>query len=477
MARSSTAPARLITLACLTSFALSGLAAPLPAGAAPTALDRYVAEPDAHYQWRIVNRFEGEGYATFVVDLTSQAWLTAADVDRPEWRHWLVVVRPEAPRGTTGMLIIGGGSNRGEPPARPDATAVAFARQTQTVVAELRMVPNQPLVFVGTDPEKKPRSEDDLIAYCWARFLESGEERWLPRLPMVKSAVRAMDTIQALLRSPEGGQTPLERFVVAGGSKRGWTTWLTAAVDPRVVAIVPIVIDVLNVEPSMRHHFDAYGFWAPAIGDYVRHGLMDQLGRPEMTWLLENVDPYVYRDRFSLPKYLVNATGDEFFLPDSSQFYFDDLPGEKYLRYVPNAKHSLDGSDARQSILAFYQTVLDGRPRPRPAWTFEADGAVRVQSDPTPSTVLLWQATNPEARDFRLDSIGPAFTSSLIEPDGSGVFVGRVPQPEKGWTAYFVEMSYETGGPYPLKLTTPVRVTPDTLPFEFRFHRDTLRIR
>ena len=59
------------------------------------------------------------------------------------------------------------------------------------------------------------------------------------------------------------------KFVVSGASKRGWTTWTTAAVDKRVVAIIPIVIDLLNVEPSFEHHWQAYGFWAPAIKDYV----------------------------------------------------------------------------------------------------------------------------------------------------------------------------------------------------------------
>jgi len=38
----------------------------------------------------------------------------------------------------------------------------------------------------------------------------------------------------------------------------------------------------------------------------------------------------------------MNSTGDQFFLPDNSQFYFQDLPGEKYLRYVPNTDHSMN---------------------------------------------------------------------------------------------------------------------------------------
>src|SRR5207237_8100873 len=109
--------------------------------------------------------------------------------------------------------------------------------------ADRGIVPNQPLTFHG---DGKPRSEDDLIAYCQIKYLDTGDPTWLPRLPMVKSAVRAMDAVTEFLASEQGGKTAVKRFVVSGGSKRGWTTWLTGAVDPRVVAIIPVVIDVVN---------------------------------------------------------------------------------------------------------------------------------------------------------------------------------------------------------------------------------------
>ncbi len=67
-----------------------------------------------------------------------------------------------------------------------------------------------------------------------------------------------------------------------------------------------------------------------------------------------------------MPKYIVNGSGDQFFCPDSSQFYFDDLQGEKHLRYVPNTDHGVDSSiDAVTSMVAFYQMIIAGRPRPR----------------------------------------------------------------------------------------------------------------
>jgi len=431
-------------------------------GLAPkTALDEYVARPDPHYSWTVAEEIRGKGFTCYVVDMQSQAWRTERDVNRPVWQHWLVVVKPDRVEFDTGFLMIGGGSNDRPPPEKPDELIVKIALATKSVVAELTMVPNQPLVFHG---DGRKRKEDDLIAYTWDQFLKTGDPTWPARNPMVKSAVRAMDTVQSLLGSERCGNAAVDRFVVAGGSKRGWTTWLTGAVDDRVVAIVPIVIDVLHVDPSIRHHYAAYGFWAPALGDYEEHDILARLNDPRLADLYRLVDPFYYRHRLAMPKYVVNASGDQFFLPDSSQFYFDQLEGEKHLRYVPNADHSLDGSDAAETIVAFYRMILTGTPRPRYAWRFEDDGSIRVRTVDEPAAVRLWQATNRSARDFRVESLGREYTASALEDRGGGVYVGRVDAPKQGWTAFFVELTYDAGG-LPLKLTSGVRVVPDTLPF------------
>jgi PhoPQ-activated pathogenicity-related protein len=234
-------------------------------------------------------------------------------------------------------------------------------------------------------------------------------------------------------------------------------------VDSRVVAAVPMVIDLLNEVKSFEHHFQAYGYYSEAVKPYQDMKLMEVSQTPEYQALMKIDDPYYYRDRFTMPKLMINSTGDQYFLPDSSQFYFDALPGEKYLRYVPNTKHNLNG-DARESLLAFYDAVLRGQPRPKFSWKFEKNGEIRVTVEDAPTEVKLWQATNPEKRDFRLDTIGPAFQSSVVTGKGK-VYTGRVEKPVNGWTAYFIELTYPSGGKYPFKFTTAVRVTPDTLPF------------
>ena len=434
------------------------------ARASETALDRYVAAPDPNYAWKVLRELPAEGVKATLLEMTSQKWLTEQDVEQPLWTHWIAVARPPQVKSDIGLLFITGGRLDRQPPKAPPAWLVEVARDTGTVAAELRLVPNQPIVFKD-DPERKRRVEDDFIAYTWDHVLRTGDEGWLARLPMTKSAVRAMDTVTAFMASAGGGGGTVSKFVVSGASKRGWTTWTTAAVDDRVIAIAPAVIDLLNLEPSFVHHWQAYGFWSEAVDDYVQHGIMDWMGSREFHALLKVVEPYSYRDRLTMPKFLLNASGDEFFLPDSSRFYFDDLKGEKHLRYVPNTGHSLDKTDAVETIEAFYSEIVTGTPRPRIDWTFENDGSIKVVAKDRPAAVRMWQAANPAARDFRHDTIGAAYRSTTLAPSGPNTWIARVQAPAKGWTAFYIEMDYPSGGRYPLKVTTAIRVLPDTLPY------------
>lgn len=464
--------------ACIV-FSLPLLFVPAGRGDEPvkarTPLDDYVAKPDPNYSWKVVKTIPGDGYTAFVVDLKSQAWRKVPEVDRPVWQHWLVVIKPDVVKHDTAFLWIGGGSNGRPAPDNVNLRSVLYAKATNSVVADLGMVPNEPLIF---NSDGKARSEDDLIAYCWNKYMDTGDATWIPRLAMVKSAVRAMDAMTELLASDQGGKTALKKFVVAGGSKRGWTTWLTGVVDPRVVAIVPIVIDVVNVHACSVNHYSAYGFWAQAIGDYTRHKIHERAEDPAYKALMKIEDPYSYRDRLTLPKYIVNASGDQYFPPDSWKFYYDDLPGIKYLRYVPNANHSLAGSDAGEGILAFYQSILKRKSDPvlpQFTWKVQPDGSIRVEAKDKPREVNLWQATNPKARDFRLETIGPAWKKSALKDEGNGLFVAKLEKPPQGWTGFFVELVFDSGEAVPYKFTTGVSIIPETLPYSYEDYRKKIK--
>lgn len=447
------------------------------AGLELTALDEYVRQPDANYRYSVVTTVQGEGYKTFVLEMTSQQWLTEAEVNLPIWEHFMTVTVPEELSSDIGFLTIGGGSKANAAPMQAQASDIKRALESRTVVSTLYMVPNQPLVF--TNDAERQRTEDGIISYTWDKFLRTGEEKWPLRLPMTKAAVRAMDTVTDLLASADGGNAEVDQFVVAGGSKRGWTTWTTAVVDNRVVAIIPIVIDLLNVEESFKHHFSVYGSYSPAVIDYVVAGNIAWIGTPEFASLMDLVEPFEYRDRLELPKYLLNSTGDEFFLPDSWQFYWDELVGEKHLRYVPNSNHGMDDTDVMESVDAWYYSIVHNVKMPRYTWDVADDGTITLFSLDKPDAVLLWQAHNPEKRNFMQAVIGRAYASTPVEEvtGEPGVYRVKIDPPAQGFTAYYLEMIYPGGGSTPLKFSTGVKIMPDVTEFQWQFLPDSARVK
>jgi PhoPQ-activated pathogenicity-related protein len=429
-----------------------------------TALDTYVATPDTNYSYTLLSTLPGAGYTAYVLELRSQVWLTTNEVDRVLWKHWLVIVKPDGATNSQSFLWIDGGSNPGTPPTGNDSTLLFFAQvalDTKTVVSWLKMVPNEPLTFAG---ETSSRTEDGIIVYTWDKYMKTGDERWPARLPMTKAAVRAMDTVTTYCGGLSSGALTVDKFVVGGGSKRGWTTWTTAAVDRRVTAIIPASIDVLNVGACLVHQYCAYGAWSYAIADYTVMGIMTNYGTPQFDALMNIEDPYSYRVRLTMPKFELYGAGDQYFLPDSSQFYFNDLPGVKYMRCIPNADHGLN-TDAYYNLWAYYQSIILKTPLPQFTWTLQSSNTVRVVASDAPSSVTLWQAANASARDFRLSTIGAAWTSTTLTDQGGGVYLGAVSNPSQGWKAFFVELDYNRSGLQPLKFTTQVYVVPDTLPY------------
>ena len=422
-----------------------------------TDLDAYVHKDDASFNYVIEKVQEFDSYFVHSIRMNSQNFLQSKDVNKTSWSHWLTVIEPKEVKAETALLVISSGDTNDPMPKAQDAL-IEIALASNSLVAELKAIPNQPLKF---SDESFDRWEDAIIAYTWNKFFLTGETRWPARMAMTKSAIAAMDTIQAVFK-----RNNVNSFVVTGASKRGWTTWTAAATDNRVIAIIPLVIDMLNIKPSFEHHWQAYGFWAPAIQDYVDMNTMDWWGSPEAEALFKLVDPYSYKDRYQFPKYIINAAGDEFFIPTSSQFYYDQLPGEKHIRYVPNVGHSLNGSYIIEAIASFYISILNSSPRPEYSWNFLENGQIEFTSDNQPSEVKLWWADNPSSRDFRLDVIGKSWKSKSIKINAEGKYISSIDKPEEGWRAYFVEAIYGSNS-LPFIITSEVKVSPDILPFEY----------
>jgi PhoPQ-activated pathogenicity-related protein len=450
-----------------------------------TALDDYVDKYDPSYGFTHERTRHRQGYTVFVVRMTSQTWRSPDEVDRTLWEHEVLIAVPwvtHSGNQNTAILIVNGGTNTAPATDENDQLLGILATVTGSVAAMVSQVPNQRLTFPDEAPES--RIEDELLAYGMDKYLLTGDPEWLVQLPMTKAVVRAMDTVQTFAAEADGPLLTVPRiddFIVLGGSKRGWATWLTAAVEARkgaasrVRAVIPASIDLLNLDEQFVHHWEAYGFYAPAVQDYAAFDLGCRALTPGGQSMLEIIDPFEYRDRLTMPKLILNSAGDQFFLPDSSQFYFDALPGPKQLRYTLNTDHS-QGQDLESIILptlSWLSDVLDDKHSPGFTWELEPDGRIRVQTTKQPERVRLWQATNPDARDFRLETIGAAWTSTVLQPTAVGEYVGYVSPPARGWTAYTVELTFpgSTLIPTPLEtqqiFTTDVQVTPAELPFRY----------
>lgn len=405
-------------------------------------LKGYVSKSDPTYSYEIVDTKEVEGCKAKIIRMNSQTWQDIV------WTHWLVLLcPPELKDSDIAMLVISGGSNRQKEPDLNSLelkVAITVAKKTNSVIAVLSQVPNQPL-FDG-------RNEDQIIAYTYDKYLNGEGEEWPLLLPMVKSAVRAMDTIQLVQKDLDNHA--INRFVLTGGSKRGWTTWLTACTgDPRVVAIAPAVIDVLNMKQQMLHQLECYGTFSSEIEDYTRLKIPQRMHSPKGEQLLSIVDPYSYRNSLTLPKLLILGTNDPYWTVDSANLYFPDFPAPKYICYQPNTGH--DASPTGIATLAeFFLKAKEKKSFPAVSWEFSKRNTISVKWDNPEGTAYLWKADSPN-RDFR----NSKWESTPLK--GKGKAKAKLAQPKTGWSAYYIEVRFPGSFGNPYSICTQMKVLPE----------------
>ena len=194
------------------------------------------------FNYTIKDTIKSKGASVYRVKMNSGSWLTKELVNEPIWWHWIDIVIPDTLDTSTSLLFIGGGS-KFDNDLFLDSLSVQKAIETKSIISHISNIPFQPLKFISSDSIE--RYEDNLIAYGWNKFLQGGAKKedaeWLARFPMTRAVVRAMDVIQEIT---SGSEYAVKKFFISGASKRGWTTWTTAAVDKRVMGMAPLVIDV-----------------------------------------------------------------------------------------------------------------------------------------------------------------------------------------------------------------------------------------
>lgn len=412
------------------------------------ALADYVAAADESFGWSVRRRGELETGEWFELTLTSQTWHGTA------WKHQLFVMKPKKLRhGQRALLVIGGGTWQPqlEMPPEPGegvpgqaAMYAALAEQTGTPVAVLLQVPHQPI---------DGKREDALISYTFQRFFLTEDSTWPLLLPMVKSAVAGMNAVAKF--GHQQWSLEIGEFTVTGASKRGWTTWLTAAIDERVTALAPAVIDMLNMPKQMPHQVATWGKPSEQIHDYTERGLDKLLSTSRGKRLVAIVDPYSYRQAIAQPKLIMLGTNDRYWPLDALNLYWPDLIGKKYILYVPNSGHRLDDRERTLGTLAALDRQASGELKLADLdWQYvEAPGELRLRlaASEAPERAVAWLAESPTP-DFR----EARWSSQPMQRTAAGYqFV--LPLPEEGLKAVFGEAVFATDRS-PYFLSTQVRI-------------------
>jgi PhoPQ-activated pathogenicity-related protein len=519
----------------------------LLAAAAAAPIDDYVWKADENYGWVDMgeehvlhgcNLDESNCWTGYTLNMTSQRWLTDDDfasdsAAKSIWWHILVVIVPDEVKwNRNGSLWITGGS-MGSMPTATDLDIVltaSLAMGTGVITGALFQIPNEKVIF-SADPKNKSRTEDAIIAFTWDHFLnDPSKPEWLLRFPMVKASLRAMDAVTEFVaqKLPELG-CQLDYYSVLGASKRGWTTWLVGAVDPnRVMNICPIVLDAVNFVTVEHHQWRSYNGFSWALQDYLDMDIFSRLDSPEMLQLSQNVDPYFFFERLTMPKFIVNAFLDEFQQPDDTHYWWKDLPEPKHFLMTPNAEHSESTGilEIVPAIGTWLSYQLEKAVVPTFTWDIsESTGEITATLDDTGivhAATLYWGYScgnnvdflhgSVKRRDFRVVSVDAPCKCGLVDrpdvlagyclntqsfeskreltatiEDGKRVYRAQMAAPEDGrYVAYFMDIKYEKSpevttlaglephyhgfmpldAPGQLDFTTEVSVWPNTFPYD-----------
>ena len=207
-----------------------------------------------------------------------------------------------------------------------------------------------------------------------------------------------------------------------------------------------------------------YGEWSPAIDDYVKEDIMNWTESEEYEKLIEITDPYSYRVSLDMPKYIINASSDEFFVTDSWQFYWDDLIGEKHLQYLPNAGHGLYGTYVTDDLINFYNQVINKKESPYYEWSIDQN-TFNINIDPSADyQIKKWSINNSE-RDFRIYKVGEGWKSDDIIKNKDGKYSITIDNPDSGYSANFIEIIFDPESEESISFTTGTVVLPNKYPY------------
>eukprot|EP00933_Yihiella_yeosuensis_P045092 TRINITY_DN40408_c0_g1_i2.p1 TRINITY_DN40408_c0_g1~~TRINITY_DN40408_c0_g1_i2.p1 ORF type:complete len:544 (+),score=86.65 TRINITY_DN40408_c0_g1_i2:68-1699(+) len=488
--------------------------APLAGCSGPECVEMFLNLPDDHYKWQSKSKLQGKdengnSWSADLLTMTSQQWLEPGEVSPQVWEHPLTIIEPEhlkaEAQGWT-TLIIGGvgvsnevsnsrssGSDSNAQTNGDVASGIRIAVETGARVAVLGMVPVQKLRFKA-DLEGRDRQEDEIKAFTWRQFIDHQDRPEFPiELPMLKAVVRAMDTVMAFTNGTAN------QFIATGCSKRGMASVMAGAFDKRVKGIAPCVISLDSA--GVIHRLEEMlgeGTGPAALQDYVNQSIPEVLDTPEMEKLMGEIDPSRFLERLDLPILWLSAGRDDFFPPDHTQAYWNQLPStQKSLVIDGNQIHIGSLSLSEHFLVAvgnFVKSLIQDTPAPQLRWSIDnTTGRIQVyeQTDSRPRSAMLWQAMTcgtDGRRDFRRFTLDPPercvqcgatlggkcaktkgglYTNTPLESKGDGLWEAQLTAPKGQYVAFYLEFEFDgpTSDSKPWMISTEESVVPREYPF------------
>mmetsp|Transcript_3461 Transcript_3461/g.5191 ORF Transcript_3461/g.5191 Transcript_3461/m.5191 type:complete len:485 (-) Transcript_3461:50-1504(-) len=470
------------------------------------------------------------GGRAHVLNVTTLTWMDRARVQIPDinnvWTHTAVVIVPRHLEFTNvSVAVINGDCNKedNKAPNNKDYMVVAadqLAHQIGSIVVAMKQIPNCPAVFTD-DPIQKGRHEDSLMSWSWKEFMVYPEHdpTWMVNAPMAKASHHIMRAARSYINN-NLKVANITSWMVTGASKRGWATWLTAAVNctncEKVVGIFPLVPIVPPLNDEIHYQWQSFGGFSWAFKDYMESDVIKYIDDPLWQNGTEVIDPQYYPDTLGkIPKMILVASSDEFMQFDWTALWFPNLiPGETHLNIEPNTEHTqLTGVLAVLSTAStFARSVMSGRTeadRPYLNYTYDKETEIvevfveekhRHLVQDKGVNLRYAETLQTKRRDFRWmtainDQVGPCKLPSFVMPKKKdlcfatifwkkkpmelvepGHWKVSVPQPQVNhWMGFFAQVKFNGEGSGPVgreklfnnmyHMSSVGWVTPDTLPY------------
>ena len=314
---------------------------------------------DRHsFAWQFVSKTRG----VTTLEMTSQIWKGTT------WKHRVVIYQPKKlqfPDAATLFLTT-------QPLPFDNITGQRAADAIGAPFCIVYDVPNQPLW---------KRTENGLFGYTVSRAIQTGDGTWSLAFPMARTAVRALDAVNAynaLVKTPK-----VKRWLLVGFSKRGLAAWL-AATDSRVKGLVSLAYNNLDTPKQAAAERADWGELSPKLRPYMENGVEVAMATPRGEEILATWDPIQFRAQLDKPKLVVDATGNDYWTLKAFDQYADALPGATDFLIVAGTDHYMIGAFSQifGAATAWSHHVLSGRALPQPklgrqgaSWKFVAPAA------------------------------------------------------------------------------------------------------